>query len=165
MLNQRGMALMEIVPVLVLFAMLLNFSLGFFGIIHTGILNSIAARNYTFETLRNRADLNYLRDINNADAASVPYKIIGQRWHGIVDNNKDNQWIASRREIRFSEREAIEYRAGGLADHNLKVRQLQDEKRVSDQGFGGAGSDSQNGVNPVWVMSLYGICLNASCRP
>ena len=65
--NQKGMAVFEIVPLLVLFVLLLNFVFGFFGIIHSGILNSIAARNYAFETFRNRTSLNYIRDESTSD--------------------------------------------------------------------------------------------------
>ena len=79
--NQKGTAMVEVVPLLVIFVLLINFSLGFFGVIHAGILNSIAARNYAFETFRNRAVLNYLRDI--ADSDDVTYRREGFRFHGI----------------------------------------------------------------------------------
>lgn len=48
--NEKGMAVLEMIPILVVFVLFINFSLGFFGAIHSGILNSIASRNYAFET-------------------------------------------------------------------------------------------------------------------
>jgi hypothetical protein len=53
--SEKGMAIMETIPVLFLLVLVFNFSLGFFGAIHSGILNSIASYNYTLETFRFQA--------------------------------------------------------------------------------------------------------------
>ena len=57
--NEKGMAALEIIPIVIIVVLLLSFSFGFFGVIHTGILNSMAARNYAFETFNHRSDLRY----------------------------------------------------------------------------------------------------------
>ncbi|MEZ0393094.1 MAG: hypothetical protein ACAH59_12810, partial [Pseudobdellovibrionaceae bacterium] len=80
--NSRGNAMIEIVPILAIFILILNFSLGFFGLIHSGIMNSIAARNYAFETFRNRADLRYLRDAASSDT-EFTYTKSQVRFHAI----------------------------------------------------------------------------------
>ena len=43
--NQRGMATIEVLPLLLVFLMLFSYTLGAFGIIHTGIMHSISARS------------------------------------------------------------------------------------------------------------------------
>ena len=50
--NDHGMAVLEMIPIMIIVVLLLSFSFGFFGLIHTGILNSIGARNYAFETFK-----------------------------------------------------------------------------------------------------------------
>ncbi len=60
--DEHGMAIMELIPIMVILVILINYSLGFFGAIHTGILNSMAARNYAFDTFKHRSNLVYLRD-------------------------------------------------------------------------------------------------------
>lgn len=155
--SQRGNAMIEIVPILAIFVLLVNFALGFFGIIHTGILNSIAARNYTFETFRNRSSLVYLRD--KADSAvDFTYTKNAQRFHGIVAENKNttDAFIATRRPARFSEISAPEDFGDG---QHAKIKSIAEGKRASDV----LGEDRDQGVNPVWVRTLYGICLTAAC--
>jgi hypothetical protein len=157
--NQRGQALIEIVPILVLFVLLLNFALGFFGVIHTGILNSIAARNYTFETFRNRADLSYFREEQPGSNSIPTFAKFGRRWHGIVENSTNFQWVAVQRALRFTEARGPASEGNTATFHNTKVWSLQDGKKVSDQGMDEPGE----GSNPVWLKNLYGICLRASC--
>jgi hypothetical protein len=155
--SERGNAMIEIIPILALFVLLVNFALGFFGIIHTGILNSIAARNYTFETFRNRSSLVYLRD--QADSAvDFTYAKEEQRFHGIVAENKNttDAFVATRRPARFSEISSPEDFGDGQHD---KLKGIVEGKKASDV----LGEDREDGVNPVWVRTLYGICLTATC--
>ena len=81
--NQRGMAIIELIPTMIIILLLFNFSLGFFGAIHTGILNSMAARNYAYETFRHRSNLNYLRD----SSGEVSYTKEGFRLHATTSDN------------------------------------------------------------------------------
>jgi len=166
MLNQRGMATMEMVPILMLFAMLVSFALGFFGIIHSGIVNSIAARNYAFETFRNRANLNYLRD---EVGDPVYFLVTGYRYHSITGDQKSAssqlQWVATTRPIQFTEVANPLEAIGSPADHNSKVRSLVDGAPTSDKFEGQTRAAGDAGVDPVWVMTSYGICLTAGCVP
>src|SRR5580698_8297875 len=84
--NQNGMAMIEAVPLIVIFVMLLSFGMGFFGIVHTAILNSIAARAYAFETFRDRTNLNYYREDGSALDGTVGALYLGIkqfRYHAV----------------------------------------------------------------------------------
>lgn len=151
--NQKGMAIIELIPIMIIIVLLFNFSLGFFGVIHTGILNSMAARNYAFETFRHRADLTYLRTgVKGGDIVS--YKDAGMRLHATVSENKkgNDLFVATQRPIDFLSDQNLN--TGGAELHNGGVYGVVDGKR-----FTGGG-----GVSPVWVRPQYGICLNAKCE-
>lgn len=153
--NQKGMAVFEMIPLLMIIVLFVNFSLGFFGAIHTGILNSISARNYAFETFRNRANLVYFKNTDpNAAAVNTEYSKYGMRFHGTA-TEKDNsaqKWLASTRMIDFvdSDNRAAEITGTDASTHD-KTRGMQD------------GRNTTVGVNPIWIKTTYGICLNASC--
>lgn len=146
------MAIFEMIPIIMIIMLLVNFSLGFFGAIHTGILNSISARNYTFETFRNRSNLTYFK---NTDAGSVDtfYSDIGLRMHGSKsESSEQDTWVATARTIDFvpSETRAAEVTGADASTHK-KVREVP------------AGRNTTVGVNPIWIKTTYGICLNAAC--
>lgn len=154
--SSRGNAMIEVIPVLAIFILLVNFALGFFGLIHSGILNSIAARNYAFETFRNRPNLRYLRDVPGS-ATEFTYTRSGIRFHVVrneVTNNED-KFVATRRPIRFSEIRGVDEELGA-GEHDTKVTTIAEGTRASDKGI-------EEGVNPAWVRTAYGICLNAGC--
>lgn len=170
--DQRGIATIEMIPLLMLFALLFNFMLGFFGIIHSGILNSIAARNYAFETFRHRANLTYLRDgagqdgFNIADQINSRYTKRGLRFHGITSETQSGgqNWFVTRRPIRFTDISNAGSRSGSPAEHYTLVRSLANTGKVSLVFTGRTADDGRSGVDPVWIQSLYGICLNADCQ-
>lgn len=156
--NSRGNAIIEIVPILAIFILIINFSLGFFGLIHSGIMNSIGARNYAFETFRNRAQLIYLRDTFNS-TIDFTYTKSQQRFHVVrnesVPGGDANNYYATRRPIKFSDvREIAELRDS--ATEHLRNKAIIEGRRASEVGI-------EEGVNPAWVRSAYGICLVASC--
>jgi len=147
--------MIEIVPILAIFILLVNFSLGFFGLIHSGILNSIAARNYSFETFRNRSDLSYLRDTPESDA-SFTYTVTQMRFHTVISEvvSSTDKFVATKRPIKFSDiREVAE--AKGASEHD-RIKGIAEGRRASETG-------ADEGVNPGWVRTAYGICLTASC--
>lgn len=163
--NESGSAAIEIVPVLLLFVLLLNFTLGFFGVIHSGILNSIAARNYAFETFRNRSNLNYLRDENSE---AVTYKTSNYRFHSIVGeqapNSSGGTWVATVRDIKFTNIGASINDQASVSDHNIDVRSMTDESRKTSDTFTGlTKDDAKSGMTRVWVMTSYGMCLSSRC--
>lgn len=154
--NEKGMAIMEMIPILIIIVLLLNFSLGFFGVVHTGILNSIAARNYAFETFRHRSNLMYFMT-DSAENAKIFYKNDQQRMHTTMSETTisrgGNDTVATSRLLDFfpfGNRQADE--TGSASDHDKGILEVQAGKRY--QG---------NGVNPVWVKSAYGICLSSTC--
>lgn len=151
--NESGMAVLEIIPILIVIILLVNFSLGFFGAIHTGILNSIAARNYAFETFRNRSNLTYFSSTSSApETLSYTYEKIGMRVHGTVSEKADGKnWIASSRLIDFF---TLQRRAA-----DLEGNQNEHDKTRTLPG----GRNEEVKVNPIWVKTAYGICLNAQC--
>jgi hypothetical protein len=165
MLNQRGLATMEMIPILIIFFILVNFTLGFFGVIHSGILNSMAARNYAFETFRNRANLNYLRD---EGSEAVFYSNAGYRYHSIISesNKGQNSWVATQRPIQFTENGAqgVEPQ-GDKNDHNVTVRSMVEANPTSTYFPGTSAAAGDAGLDPVWIMTSYGICLTATCKP
>lgn len=150
--NEKGIAIFESIPIIMVMIVLLNFSIGFFGVVHTGILNSIASRNYAFETMRHRFDNKYFRSGN-----AKPYDKTGYRYHGTVSetvSSEDNFFIATARSIDFFNLRG----SGRVADlgdkntHNNETMKVVDGLRNEDIA-----------VNPVWIKTKYGICLNLAC--
>lgn len=169
--NEKGIATVEMVPLLVLFMMLLNFTIGFFGVIHSGVLNSIAARNYAFETFRNRTSLNYLRDIGDGGLnLNSNYTKFNYRFHGIISEGSGMlTWVATRRPIKFTDHRKFlrpsDTGQGTKQDHETLVRRVQGTGKVSEVFSGDTPDDGQSGVDPIWVQTLYGMCLNSKCAP
>lgn len=148
--NNRGMAIMEVIPIMIIMVILVNYSLGFFGAIHTGILNSIAARNYAFDTFKNRGNLTYLRDTANAPLTN--YAKYGMRWHASISDRAQGreEFIATERRVDF----LMKNDETGTADiHIRQIGAVIDGKRFT----------ANDGVNPIWIRPQYGICLSAKC--
>lgn len=151
--NQKGLAMIEIVPLLAIFVLLLNFAFGFFGIIHSGILNSIAARNYAFETFRNKPTPTYLRD-TDSESARTFYGRAGFRFHGVLkEESPALEWYVTQRPIRYTDLQ--EFEQLGRGEHE-RLKQITERKLASEAGI-------DEGVNPVWIRTLYGLCVNADC--
>lgn len=157
--NNSGMAIFEMIPILIIIVILLNFSYGFFGVIHTGILNSIAARNYAFETFRNRSSLWYFREYKIPGGKSFPYHNLNSRFHAIASDKRaqdSDAAVASEREIAFGTGFGQSDRVGeSLSIHNREIASIKDD---------GTRFKGKEGVNPVWIRPAYGICLNSVCQ-
>lgn len=153
--NQKGMAALELIPILFVIVLFINFSLGFFGAIHTGILNSIASRNYAFETFRNRSDLTYFRDQRDVQFTGQMFRL-----HGTISESQSGattgtpNWIASARTIDFFSfnNRAAEVVGNTPEEHSRTLA-------VAD------GRNDRVSVNPIWIKTVYGICLRATCSP
>src|ERR1700690_3071313 len=78
--SQSGIALLETIPLLVIFVVLMTFGMGLFGAIHTAVLNSIAARTYSFETYRQRTNLYYFREDGSGLSASTALNYAKKGW-------------------------------------------------------------------------------------
>jgi hypothetical protein len=173
--SESGMAVIEMIPILIIIALLLNFSLGFFGVVHTGILNSIAARNYTFETFRHKADLRYFmrEGISSADQVAnymasnpAPYNF---RIHAISsDKRTDDRWIATARPIAFIKSFGGQDKDGQDLSEvrtpaNTNISLHKDIATTEKIKQNGVALDEKYRVFPVWVRPQYGICLNNAC--
>lgn len=163
MLNkQSGMAYLEIIPLIVLMMLLLKYTFGFFGIVHTGILNTIAARNYSFETFRHRANLNYFRTIK-VQPEIAGDKLTDNRYHSNIDeahidDSNDPQAWATVRSVSFPATASDKQRNQKNIDyHNTAIM---NEKTLAP---GKRYQQEESGSDPVWVRERYGICLTASC--
>ena len=149
--SQKGFASIEAILSITIFLIIFSFSLGFFGIVHSGIVNSIAARNYAFDTFNNRTYLTYHRDTQDALFSNQKN---GFRLHLITTDKDDNQEadfiVTERRIAPFGPYKTTKKKG----DHRKMV---EDAKNNND--------DEPYGFDPVWIKAGYGICLNASCKP
>ncbi len=156
--NQRGLATLEAAATLIVFVVMIAYTTGTFGIVHTGILHSINARAYVFETVRNRANVTYFRDQPRDGSLQVgslyQFSAIGFRAHGISTekDNPSDHWIASTRPMAKGLPE-IESERENDTNQDLHLNKLR---------TAGPRRESRR-INPVWIKSVYGICLNSSC--
>lgn len=156
--NEKGQAMIESIPLISIFILLMLYALGLFGVIHSGILFSIGARAYAFETFRNRTNTNVFRYSGNAKSnprESFHHGPIGFRYHFISEYVPGSLPIsATARPIVVGlTREPKSAGASGKAVHNRNA--FEDiEKGVRNQSVE---------VHPAWLMIGYGLCMNATC--
>lgn len=176
--SEKGMALIETIPVLFMLVLVFNFSLGFFGAIHSGILNSIGSYNYAIETFRFRSNLMYFRP--GADTAN--YKLANNRVHGITKDGSDNdtvedkqRWPATVRAITFNFKKddptkglvALSAGPDGVCDDGSC-------RNYDKDASGNVWSIAQPDYVPetgttiqtprIWIKTVYGICITADCK-
>lgn len=150
--NQRGFAVMESVVLLFIFLVLFFYTMGFFGVIHTGILHSIASRNYAFEIFRHRTNLWYFRQ-NNAN--DLKYHEFANRLHGTnneiaVTGANNLQYATERRVAMFKgDIEPVGRSSNEHAQAGAAIKPGERNTSVS--------------LDPVWIKVNYGICLTADC--
>lgn len=171
-LNNSGFAALEVVAIFAVVMILFNFGLGFFGVIHTGILKSIAARNYAFETYRFKSNLDFFwREGQDSNMISK-YRLFGNRFHGVTSENQraNEDWVATARPISFvssfggtnndgedMSRTPAEDTQAAL--HNEQIF------RIKDDGNPLLEEKDQYQAFPVWIRPVYGMCINATCSP
>ena len=179
--SEDGTAIIESLPILFMIVIVFNFSLGFFGAIHSGILNSIASYNYSLETFRFRSNLMYFRP----GAGTLNYSNSMSRVHGTIqdgsedtgDNRADSgKWPATMRGITFN------YKSGTPGRDLASVQNDKNGKMgVSESDHSFSANPSNNNVwmanslyqpkdgdtlqTPrIWIKTVYGICINADCE-
>ncbi len=160
--SHEGFAYLEIIPVLILMMLLLRYSVGFFGVIHTAILNTISARNYAFETFRHRSQLNYFRPRIGGRGIDKD-KLSGNRFHGKYNENHinsggDPNWWATVRSIGSAGNNPADGRNGTSANYHNNV--IMNEPRLNPYK---RYREDESGSDPVWIRQTYGICLDARC--
>ena len=180
----QGMALVEILPLLVLFVTFFSLLLGFWGAIHSSLLQSIAARHYALEVINNRSHVEYHRDFRGSTAVQASLEARQANYHGegrgsqartqvydfrffaIVQSQGTDQpqLLAETRGLGFFndiDRESSAPPGGNLSTAESSGRDFQDKKDFlfseSEQ------EDELEPANPLWLMQGYGICLKASC--
>lgn len=150
--RQGGMATVEAIPLLVIFVLLVAYSVGMFGAVHSGILQSIAARTYAFETFRNRTNLNMFRENGSASNGNIlNYAKMGMRYHSVNGEDAPENakgFFATRRPLTMGY--PAPPGAATPVDHNERIFTIQPRNQTV-------------GVSPMWIMVGYGMCLNAGC--
>ena len=180
--SEKGMAFAEAIPALFMLVLVFNFSLGFFGAIHSGILNSIASYNYTLETFRFKSNLVYFRP----GGGSTNYVKSMNRVHGTTQDGSEvqtggkedkNKWPATQRAITFNYKrddpnrnlssvqngngkQAVDDNVG---DHEWISRAASTNIWKVDSAY--APQDGDTIQTPrIWIKTVYGICLNTECK-
>jgi hypothetical protein len=162
--TEKGMAFVESIPVLFMIIIVFNFSLGFFGAIHSGILNSIASYNYTMETFRFRSNLMYFRP----GGGMAHYQKSMSRVHGVTadgvknDDTTKKVWPATVRSIAFNA--AVTKIDTTEANHGYKKIRGPGNTWFVDSKYEADGNNAVQSPE-IWVKTVYGICLNAECKP
>lgn len=149
--SQKGIALLETIPLVVIFAMLLSFGLGLFGIIHTSILHSIGARAYSFETFRQRTNLYTFREDGSGltPGKGLNFTKKGWRYHAVNhESDTRSKFVATVRPIALGGRVPAGDNSEGT--NNVSIYEMQTR-------------NERFSVNPAWIMVGYGICLNMKC--
>lgn len=145
------MATLESVVLLIVFVVMTSYSIGFFGVIHTAIIGSIASRSLAFETFRNRANVSYWRDNKPSASDFQHYKTKGQRNHGVISDavegqaGADSTYFATSRDIAYV--------------RNPDTRILESD---AQKGLPLNALETQEAA-PVLIKTKYGICLNSAC--
>ena len=151
-LNQKGFASIEAVVLVVLFFSMLYYSFGFFGVVHTGIIHNIHSRTYAFETFRHRTNLMYFRSNRLGEVNKMShYFNRSSRLHGINTEGGGTKQIATERSISMGLSLEEEGR-----DQNTHNRDIYERIPAYDR-------NQTVGVNPVWILTMYGICFNSQC--
>ena len=151
--NNKGIAIFEIIPILIIFILFINYTLGFFGAIHAGILNSIGARNYAFDTFRHRSNVVYFR-INIPPDHEMVYP--SHRFHSITSEN------APRSTSGDSDFYATERRISSSGEGNELGTSSSDHVNPAQMRNGGIRA-TKDGVDPIWIKTSYGICIRGDC--
>lgn len=151
--NEKGFAVVESILLLFIFLILFWYSIGFFGITHTAVIQSIASRNYAFEIFRHRSHLWYFR---TNSAVPLRYHQFDNRVHGtnseISASGQDRTQYATERRVAMFK----------STDENAEGRTSSEHAKVGSAIQPGERNTSLS-IDPVWIRVQYGICLTAQC--
>lgn len=175
--SEKGMALVETIPVLFMLVLVFNFSLGFFGAIHSGILNSIGSYNYAIETFRYRSNLMYFRP----GAETAHYKRSNNRVHGVTKDGSDHvdedktRWPATVRPITFNYVKENPAKVLNVLGNGSNGSICDDsgcrtfDQSAPDNVWNASSNYVPQAGTPIqtpriWVKTVYGICITADCK-
>lgn len=152
--NQKGMAILETVPMVLIFITLVGFTLGFYGVTQRMILASIAARSYGFELIRHRTNINYLRDVRDGGVHS--YHLTKSRlFASRGSSGTTNDFVAEKMPISFPPRNPAGL--GSEDAHNTSA--YEDLSRGALQNK----RNTKHLFDRVWIKNSYGICIDSGC--
>ena len=137
--NQRGIAMVEMLPLLFIFVIVFGLTYGLWTSIHSGTLQSISARHYAFEVINNRTHFIYHRDIVSPGGQRSYYEKDGQRFFAVVE---------------------LQTTATPHIIAETKPLSLFDKDSLRITGDPGSGSPQ---TNPIRLRTGYGICIDFKC--
>lgn len=167
--DQKGIAIFEMLFLLLVFIVLFGLTLGFWGAIHTGTLQSISARHYSFEVLNNRSHFEYHRDWPVLQAPSLPDEMIG---NGSYPRTGTKGAYHGNLGMRFFyvtgvyDAETSKVSTRGLNFFKEIDRHTATEIPPSGSipGHDLASPGARGGkANPIWIKVGYGICMEWKC--
>ena len=170
--GKRGLAMIEAFPLIWVMFVLMGATLGSWGIVHTAVLNSIAARNYTFFSFNHRSDLSYLRDFGSADYTGVSNTTTAVFFRkdnsgvSVTGTGRRFSFIASEKHPSGSDKTSATLRRVDFRKGQYTSGDRSDFLTDPDHTNIGALIEVKNEnkkVGPAWVMVGYGICLNEAC--
>ena len=141
--NEKGVAYVEMLPILILFVTLFGLTFGLWTSIHRASLKSIAARHYSFEVLNNRTHYIYHRDIIEPAGKKSYYEKNGMRFFANVEHqaNSANPKLIADKSIL------------SLFDSGVSQIYPPDAKNSLPE------------TNPIKIKTGYGICIdNKNCN-
>ena len=170
--KQKGMAILEAIPIIWVMFVLMGATLGSWGLVHTATLNSIAARNFVFFYFNNRSDLSYMRDFHGTydDVPLGPeikthyFGKLGKRFSYIRDERVRGKAVATPtgRHVDFrkiNSNDPYPDRTDFLEnEEHSRIFEISGPKIPLNK-------KTKRKVGPAWLMVGYGICLNARCEP
>ena len=181
-LNNKGIAIFEMLFLIVVFMVLFAITLGFWGAVHTATLQSVSARHYSFEVINNRTHFEYHRDWPLEGNAGKNHMLRNttspgpKDYHGkmgmrlfyisgiIADSSLKEEDIVTTRGLNFF-KEVDRDPAKAIPSKGVMPPGHDTGGPASDPGFHQQIFDVPDGrsVNPLWLMTGYGICLNYDC--
>ena len=148
--NKRGMAVIESVMMIIIFLTLFWYTIGFWGIVHTATIHSMASRTYAFEILRHRSALWYFR---GNSVTPLKYHAYTSRVHG---TNSDASSASDKRQY------ATERRISMFNNNEPEGRSANEHEKAFESVKSGTRNTSVS-LDPVWIKVQYGLCLTAAC--
>ena len=173
--QQKGIALFEMLPLLVVFIALIGLTVGLWGAVHSGVLQSIAARHYAFEVINNRSHFEYHRDYDRTTlgSSSLMYNRLNDapdldgyfhgknemRFFGILGDKAPDAKdpYVTHRGINFFEEIGRDYQ------QNPKGQIGTQEETLGASFHNNTSASGLRAVNPLWIMVGYGMCLDCLC--
>ena len=175
--SERGVALFEMLFLLTTFVILVGITIGLWGSVHSAVLQSIAARHYAFEVINNRPHFEYHRDFDGAAPASSgnmfkgPSTMVGfygkARQMLFVVTVDDPTAVSSKNPIAATRGINFFYEIGRAPSQNpsglIKSYRANDVNFHTNSWSAALTPGGVVDVNPIWLMTGYGICLEMDC--